>query len=79
MLSTAWLHILLIPAILVVFVYNYIPMAGIIIAFQKYEIGKGISAFWESDFIGLGNFRRAMSGNEFIPALMNTLTIASLK
>lgn len=78
-LPTTWLHIMLIPAVLVVFVYNYIPMGGVVIAFQKFNIGMGISAFWRSEWIGFDNFNRVFGDPDFTRALVNTLRIALLK
>ena len=42
---------LLLP-VLLLFIYNYIPMAGIVIAFQRYRPSLGIE---RSKFIGLDN------------------------
>ena len=73
------LHLMLLPAALVIFIYNYLPMLGIVIAFQEYDVGKGISAFWRSDWVGLGNFMRLFGNPDFGRALRNTLMIAILK
>ena len=77
--ATAWLHIMLLPSVLIIFVYQYLPMAGIVIAFQSFDIAKGISAFWESSWVGWANFNKIFSDSEFIQALVNTLRIALLK
>lgn len=44
------LHILLIPGVIAVFIFNYIPMFGIVMAFQKFVPAKG---FLGSQWIGL--------------------------
>ncbi len=36
-------------------VFKYVPMAGVIIAFQKFKLFKGL---WGSDWVGLTNFIR---------------------
>lgn len=46
-------HLMLIPGIVLLFVFQIIPMFGIIIAFQDFRIGRGI---WNSEWIGLENF-----------------------
>lgn len=51
-------------------IFCYKPMAGIIIAFQKYSIFKGISG---SKFIGLENFKFVFGMRDFGIALGNTL------
>lgn len=78
-LSTKWLHIMLIPAFVLVFIYHYLPMFGIVIAFQDYDYAKGISAFWESTFVGWQNFHRVFGDPDFTRSLINTLRIALLK
>lgn len=47
------LYLLLIPGTLYILINNYIPMAGIVVAFKQYNFQKGI---WGSDFIGFKNF-----------------------
>lgn len=47
------LYSMLIPGMLYLFINNYIPMAGIIVAFKKYNYSKGILG---SDWNGLKNF-----------------------
>lgn len=58
-----------IPAIWV-FVFNYIPMAGIYLAFIDYKPAKGILG---SEFIGLRNFRQFISSIDFVRVFRNTL------
>lgn len=52
------LYVLMIPGLLYFFVFCYIPMGGLIIAFQDFNIIKGIS---NSDFCGLMNFKFLVS------------------
>lgn len=47
------LYLLLLPSVIYVFINNYIPMAGIIVAFKKYSAKKGI---YGSPWNGLENF-----------------------
>jgi len=75
-MSTVPLHLMLLLPVLVTFVYSYLPMAGVVIAFQKYDITLGISSFWKSQWVGFDNFRRIFSDSDFTRALANTLTIA---
>jgi len=67
---------MLVPALIILFIYNYLPMIGIVIAFQDFNVGLGIRAFWESDWVGLAHFRRLFSSPDFTRALTNTLVIA---
>ena len=75
-MDTRSLHLMLVPALIILFIYNYLPMIGIVIAFQDFNVGLGIRAFWESDWVGLAHFRRLFSSPDFTRALTNTLVIA---
>ena len=75
-MSTVPLHLMLLPAVLILFVYRYLPMGGLVIAFQNFDITMGISAFWRSEWVGFDNFRRIFGDETFTRALRNTLTIA---
>lgn len=70
------LYLFLLPALIAVFIFSYLPMAGLVIAFQDFNIFKGISG---SKFVGLEHFRRAFSDPFFLRALRNTLFINSYK
>nr|WP_307556062.1 ABC transporter permease subunit [Paenibacillus sp. V4I5] len=47
------LYLLMLPGVLYYIIFKYVPMYGIIIAFQDYSIGKGILG---SKFVGLKHF-----------------------
>ena len=49
-----WLYIMFIPVFLYFVIFAYIPMGGIIMAFQDFNIRKG---FLKSEFIGWENFK----------------------
>lgn len=70
------LYIFLLPAVIITFIFKYIPMNGILIAFQDYNIFKGISG---SEFAGLKHFQAAFSNPEFFKVLGNTLFINTYK
>jgi len=65
----------LLPGAVVLVVFNYIPMAGIFIAFQDYKPQNG---FFGSEFVGFENFRLFIGDPEFHTALKNTLGIGFL-
>lgn len=62
---------LLIPLAFIV-VFSYLPMYGILIAFQKYNIIKGI---FHSEWVGLDNFIFAFTLPRFTRVLRNTLVL----
>lgn len=48
------LYLMFLPGAIYLIINNYIPMAGIVVAFKKYNVRKGI---WGSDWVGFNNFR----------------------
>ncbi|MBP1991053.1 ABC transporter permease [Paenibacillus eucommiae] len=70
------LHILLWPGVIILFIYCYIPMVGIVIAFQKFVPAKGL---FGSNWIGLDNFRYVIQMPDIVQVLWNTVFIASMK
>ncbi|MFI3236541.1 MAG: ABC transporter permease subunit [Lachnospiraceae bacterium] len=53
-------------------IFCYIPMGGIVIAFQNYNIFQGI---WGSDFVGLAVFKELFGSSGFINAFKNTIVL----
>ncbi|MBR2948289.1 MAG: sugar ABC transporter permease [Lachnospiraceae bacterium] len=66
---------LFLPTLLLI-VYSYVPMGGIIIAFQNY---KPLMGFFKSEFVGLENFRQVFQSSQFGRAMVNTVIIAFWK
>ncbi len=64
---------MILPGIIFYVVFKYIPLFGSVIAFQDYQIFKGI---WGSPWVGLENFRFLFSYQDFFLVLRNTATIA---
>ncbi len=61
------------PALLLTIVFRYIPMGGILIAFQKYNPFKGILG---SEWVGLKYFQQFLSSPDFMQYLINTLKLS---
>ncbi|QFJ54540.1 ABC transporter permease [Pseudobutyrivibrio xylanivorans] len=61
------------PALVLTIIFKYLPMGGIMIAFQKYNPIKGILA---SRWVGLKHFERFLSSPDFIRYLVNTLKLS---
>ncbi|OXS57310.1 protein lplB [Cohnella sp. CIP 111063] len=70
------LHLMLIPGLVAILIFSYIPMAGIVIAFQKFVPVKGI---FGSEWVGLQHFRYMIQLPNFTQILWNTTFIASMK
>lgn len=64
---------LLIPFAYVV-VFNYIPMAGLQIAFRKFSIAK---TMWTSPWVGLANFEKFLTSYQFTRVLKNTVLLSA--
>ena len=63
------LLVMLFPAMLFVFIFSYIPMAGIILAFKKYQVAGGV---FFSPWNGLRNFKTLFLTNKMWIATRNT-------
>ncbi len=70
------LHLMLLPAVILVLIYNYIPMLGVVMAFQRYIPGRGL---FGSPFTGLDNFKYVFGLSGFTSAVRNTVFIAFIK
>ena len=70
-------HLMLLPAVILVFIYMYVPLGGLIIAFQKFIPAKGL--FGDQKWIGLVNFIYLYHLPGAISALRNTIIIAFYK
>lgn len=60
-------------AIVFVFIFHYIPLSGIVIAFKNYKFRLGI---WGSEWVGLANFVRIFKDFNMGNALTNTLALS---
>lgn len=63
------LYVMFLPGAIYLFINNYIPMAGIVVAFKKYNAKYGI---WRSPWNGLDNFKYLLQGDAWI-IIRNTL------
>ena len=70
------LHLMLLPGV-ILFVFSYVPMAGIVIAFQKYNPAKGF--IFSQTFNGLDNFRYIFSMPNIGQVIWNTVFMAVSK
>ncbi len=63
--------LMILPAVIVVFLFNYLPIYGVLIAFQDFMPGDKIlsdSTIW----VGFENFERFFSDPQFWPLMKNT-------
>lgn len=71
------LHLMLIPGIIAIFVFHYLPLGGLIIAFQRFIPAKGL--FGDQRWVGLQNFEYIFSMPNTMNVLRNTVVIAFYK
>lgn len=71
------LHLMIFPGLMLVVLFSYVPMAGVMIAFQKFIPAKGL--FGKQKWVGWDNFEYVMNLPNFTQVLWNTLFISSLK
>lgn len=71
------IYLLLIPALIILFVYCYYPMlTQIVLSFKKYTIKGGI---WGSQWYGFSNFMQLFASRDFSRIITNTLRISILQ
>lgn len=63
---------LALPAILLLTVFNYWPMFGIVLAFKDYKVPKGI---WGSPWAGFKNFQFFLQSQDAFRVIRNTLCL----
>lgn len=64
-------YILVIPTFIFFFMFVYMSMPGILLAFKRYEVG----GIWSSPWVGLDNFKAYFTGPYFLRTTFNTLII----
>ncbi|KDE48478.1 MULTISPECIES: sugar ABC transporter permease [unclassified Geobacillus] len=74
--GTWQLHVMLLPALIIVLIFQYVPMLGLVMAFQDYEPWLG---FFHSPWVGLEHFRTMFEYEDARQVIWNTLVISTLK
>lgn len=75
LIKNKFLYLLALPGMLWFFVFAYLPMIGIIIAFQDFKAMKGILG---SEFVGLKNFQFFFRSGDWLQIVTNTLFLNTL-
>lgn len=74
--KSGFLIAMAIPAVVFYFIFNYIPMYGILMAFQHYFPKRGI---FGSEWVQFENFKRIFNDPYFWTVLLNTVKIGTIK
>ncbi len=69
------LLLMALPGIIQIFVFAYLPMPGLLLAFKNYRAAQGI---WGSDWVGFKNFEFLFSTGDAWRIIFNTLFLNSL-
>lgn len=70
------LHLMILPGLIIIIVFGYIPMAGLSIAFQNFS---PIAGFKNMNWVGLDNFRYLFDLPGFGQVVLNTVFISVMK
>ena len=80
-----WLYLMVLPGVIWMIIFCYLPMGGLVMAFQNYKLRirghSGIfSSFIYSEFVGLDNFKEFFTSKtvSFWSLFRNTLSISLL-
>ena len=75
-----WLYIMLLPGVVWMLIFCYLPMGGLVMAFENFNPYSGagglINALLASEKVGFKNFRNLFMGTDFLMLLRNTLAIS---
>lgn len=68
------IYLLLLPAIILVFVFCYMPLPALILAFKDYDFLLGFKSPW----VGLANFKDIFTLPDFTQSIINTIKLSIL-
>ena len=71
--SNRALYLLLLPSVVILFLFTYVPMYGVVIAFKDFTPAKGIMG---STWAGLKYFKQYFNSYQFWPTIKNTLVLS---
>ncbi|WP_411552437.1 ABC transporter permease [Paenibacillus lautus] len=71
-------QLMVIPGIILVLIFSYLPMYGVLTGFMDYNLFTG-SRIWENPWVGFKHFEAFFSAPEFERLIRNTIVISLLK
>lgn len=74
--TQASFHLMLLPAIVLLLIFHYFPLYGLLLSFKEYHPLRGILG---SEWIGLENFRRLFESTNMGRIMFNTVYISVMK
>lgn len=81
MLSKKWrrefpLHLMILPGLILILIYSYVPLFGLTLAFQKFLPGR---PFFDNPWVGFDHFKYVWDMPNSLRVLWNTIYIAGFK
>src|SRR5262245_13303372 len=73
--ATLTLFLMGLPALALLFVFNYIPLAGTVMAFKDYRAARGV---FGSKWVGLENFKFLFASGDALHITLNTVFMNAL-
>ena len=67
------LYAMIAPAVILLFIFHYIPIYGIVIAFMRFTPFRGVSG---SPWVGLDNFRYFLTDTKYWSVMKNTVILS---
>lgn len=67
------LYLMVLPAFIIILLFNYVPMYGLQLAFREFDPSRGITG---GEFVGLEYFRRFIESYQFWDLMRNTFLIS---
>ena len=71
--NSIWLYLMTIPGLICLIIFSYIPLYGLVIAFQDYNV---IDGYIGSDFVGFKHFLTLFEDPYFFRTIRNTVLIS---
>lgn len=68
-----YLYLMILPLLVWLFLFEYVPMAGNVLAFKDFKASEGI---WGSPWAGLKHFRRIFDTPDAVRAIINTVVLS---
>ena len=70
------LYAMLVPGLLLMIIFRFVPLYGMVIAFKDYNLSQSIA---ESEWVGIKWFRVLFGNPDFLRSIRNTLCINALE
>ncbi len=64
------IYLVMLPGLIYLFINNYMPLPGLVVAFKQYNAGKGI---YKSPWVGFQNFKYLFATNDALLITRNTI------